>query len=273
MPLLRLLVNARRQFLQLTFQLLNLLAHARQTPPQSVQSFVLFERLDGRAPPDAGPNDLARQDSRLRAYDRSRHHARVVAEADLTADDRVRLDDCAARNAGLRSDDDALAYPHVVADLHEVVNLRPATDPRLAQSAAVNATARADLNVVFDNHGSDLRELVVDARLVAHVAEPVRADDHARVQHHTLAESHAVVQNHVRMKHAPAPHADALADDRARENLRALAYLCALAYTDTRADVNAVAYLRARRNARRRMDERVAASRRAKRLCDEREGE
>src|SRR5436190_19801823 len=126
MEALILLFKLRRQFPHLTFQLLNLLAHARQTPPQSVQSFVLFERLNGRAHPDAGPNDLARQDSRLRAYDRARQHARVVAEADLAAYNRVRLDDGAARNARLRRYDDALADPHVVADLHEVVKLRPA---------------------------------------------------------------------------------------------------------------------------------------------------
>src|SRR5205085_10869003 len=123
---------------------------------------VLFLRLHGRAPPIAGPHYLAGQDSCLRAYDRARQHARVVAEADLAADDRVRLDDGAARNAGLRRDDDSLADLHVVADLHEVVNLRPAPDACLAQSAAVNARTRADLNVVFDNHGSDLRELVID---------------------------------------------------------------------------------------------------------------
>ena len=197
----------------------------------------------------------------------------MVAEADLAAYDRVRLDDCAARNARLRRDDDALADPHVVADLHEVVKLRPAPDSRLAQSAAVNTRVRADLNVVFDDDRSDLRELVVDARLVAHVAEPVRADDHARVQHHTVAERHAFVQDHVRVQHAPAPHADALADDRARKNLRALAYQRALADDDTRADVHAVTYLRARRHARRRMNERVASARRVQRLCDEREGE
>ena len=77
-------------------------------------------------------------------------HARVVAEADLPADDRVRLDDGAARDAGLRRDDDALADLDVVADLHEVVYLRTAPDARLAQRAAVDARVRADLHVVLD---------------------------------------------------------------------------------------------------------------------------
>src|SRR5947209_6345775 len=129
-----------------------------------------------------------------------------------------------------------------------------------AQSAAVNARRRADLNIVFDNHGSDLRELSVDARLVAHVAEPIRTDDHSRVQNHALAERHAVVENHVRVQHTPAPDCHTLADDYADENLRAIAYQRALADNNTRADVNAVAYLRALRHARRRMKERVAAS-------------
>src|SRR5829696_872564 len=85
------LYEARAQFF-------NLLAHAGETFDVRVESLVLVERLDGRAPPDAGPHDLAREDARLRADDRARLHARVVAHADLPADDRVRLDDRAPRN-------------------------------------------------------------------------------------------------------------------------------------------------------------------------------
>src|SRR5256885_13091594 len=66
--------------------------------------------------------------SGLRADDRPRQHARVIAETYLAADDRVRLDDGAPRYAGLRRDDHALADLHVVPDLDEVIYLRPAPD-------------------------------------------------------------------------------------------------------------------------------------------------
>src|SRR5215212_1045364 len=79
-------VGAFGQILQLPLQFLYLLTHPREAAPERVAALLLFERLDGRAPPDAGADDLARQHAGLRADDRARLHARVVAEADLPAD-------------------------------------------------------------------------------------------------------------------------------------------------------------------------------------------
>ena len=53
---------------------------------------------------------------------------------------------------------------HVVADLHEVVDLRAAADPRRAGGGAVDGRAGADLDVVADLDGADLRDLAVRAR-------------------------------------------------------------------------------------------------------------
>jgi len=46
-----------------------------------------------------------------------------------------------------------------VRDVHEVVELRPAADARRAESPAIDGAVRADLDVVLDDDGADLRDL------------------------------------------------------------------------------------------------------------------
>ena len=53
------------QLLHTLAQLFEFIAHLRQTTEVSVQSFVFIERLNGNAPPDAGPHDLAGQHAGL----------------------------------------------------------------------------------------------------------------------------------------------------------------------------------------------------------------
>ena len=111
-------------------------------------------------PPDAGADDLAGENSGLRADDRTRLDAGVVAHSDLAADDAVVLDDRAAGDSGLCGDDDAFADVDVVSDLDEVVDLCAFADVRFAQGSAVDAGVRTDLDVVFDDDGADLREIL-----------------------------------------------------------------------------------------------------------------
>jgi hypothetical protein len=103
-----------------------------------------------------------------------------------------------------------------VPDVYEVVEFRPAPDARLPERAAIHARVRADLHVVFDDHRTHLRELMIALR-IAHVPEPVRADDHARVQHDAFAETHAPVQHDVRVQHTFRAHLRALSDRHARQ--------------------------------------------------------
>ena len=65
------------------FKFPDLFFEASQTFDVRVLTFVFVERLDGRAPPDAAPNDFAGQNSGLRTDHRARFDGRVIAETDL----------------------------------------------------------------------------------------------------------------------------------------------------------------------------------------------
>src|SRR5947208_2024883 len=105
----------------------------------------------------------------------------MVAHSYLSADNAVIFDNGAARDACLRGDDHTFADLNVVCDLHEVVDLSAFADARLAECSAVNAGICADLNIVLDNNGADLRKFNVRVG-IANVSESVRADHYAGVK-------------------------------------------------------------------------------------------
>ena len=76
-------------------------------------------------------------------------------------------------------DDHAMAADDdVVADLHEIIDLRALADDRVAIGAAVDGRAGADLDVVLDDDAADLRHLEVAAR--AHARSRSRPGRYAR---------------------------------------------------------------------------------------------
>ena len=98
----------------------------------------------------------------------------------------------AAGEAGLRGDDDVLADLHVVADVDEVIDFCAAADAGFVERAAVDGRVGSDLDVVFDDEASDLRELLVASGLgVADVAEAFTAEDGSCLHDDAIAESGA----------------------------------------------------------------------------------
>src|ERR1043165_4204398 len=77
---------SRLQLTNLLAQLFDLLAHLRQAVDVRVNAFVFVQRPHGNAPPHAGPDNLAGQDSCLRADDGALLDSRVIAKPDLAAD-------------------------------------------------------------------------------------------------------------------------------------------------------------------------------------------
>src|SRR5437016_4239281 len=88
-------------------------------------------------------------------------------------------------DADLRDQQAVLADADVVADLHEIIDLGPFPDYRLAEGGAIDRAIRADLHVIFDADRSDLRNLVVPPAL-GRESEAVRSDHHAAVRMHLL---------------------------------------------------------------------------------------
>src|SRR5207247_2618028 len=111
----------------------------------------------------------------------------VIAHARLPGDDDALAAGGRAGDAGLADEDVPRADAAVVADLHQVVDLRPRADPRRAEGAAVDRRAGADFNVVANLNMAELWSLDVLA-LDAAVAEAVGPDDAAGVNDDSVAD-------------------------------------------------------------------------------------
>src|SRR5713226_466964 len=104
-------------------------------------------------------------------------------------------------------------------DVHQVVELRTATDARTAQRASIHAGVRTQFDVVFNDHGSDLRKLVV-ALLVADITKTVCANDYTGMQDHSIANGDVVIDHDVRMNDTLAAHNDVVANTYSGQDLR-----------------------------------------------------
>src|SRR5881628_1917671 len=156
-------------------------------------------------PPLAGGHVLV--DAGLGAEDRSVADRQVVREPDLARRDDAAAEVARARDPDLSHDDRVLADLDVVTDLDEVVDLGPAADDRPAEHGAIDRRVGADVHVVLDHDGTDLRDLAM-AAAVEDVAESVAADDGAGLDDHTAPEPHPFAQNDARMEHRLLAHLD-----------------------------------------------------------------
>ncbi len=88
----------------------------------------------------------------------------MSGDAGLSAERGEIADHARSGNAGLRHQNGVTADDDVVADLHEIIDLRAFADHRVAIGAAVDGHAGADLDVVLDDDPADLRHLEMAAR-------------------------------------------------------------------------------------------------------------
>src|SRR5688572_8754872 len=88
--------------------------------------------------------------SGLPADPRPRTDRDVPAQPRLPGEHTPIADPRRPRDADLRHDQAPRPDLHVVADLHEVIDLRSCADDRVVDAAAVNRAVRPDLHVVAD---------------------------------------------------------------------------------------------------------------------------
>ena len=98
--------------------------------------------------------------TRLRHDDALVSDGQMTRDADLSRNGHVVADDGASGNAHERANDAMLTNNAVVADLHEVVDLRTGTDAGPPEATAVDRRIRADLNVVANFNEANLRNLL-----------------------------------------------------------------------------------------------------------------
>src|SRR5947209_7959604 len=145
----------------------------------------------------------------------------MTGDARLSGHDDVVSELGRAGDAGLRYQQAMLAEAYVVADLHEVVDLRPLADHRLAEGRAVDRRAGTDLDVVFDPHDADLGDLVMTAAVRCE-AVAVGADHGTAVDDAAVADLRAVVDRDLRIDDAVAADRGAGLDRDVRIDHRAV---------------------------------------------------
>src|SRR5262249_18763820 len=141
----------------------------------------------------------------------------------LARDDAIAAYRGSAGKPGEGGHDGVFADLDIVADLDQVVEFCPATNSRAAESRAVNAAVRADLDIVFDHHAAHLQELDLAPVLVGREAEAVGADHHAAVNATSRADLGLVIDRNVGEDHSVIADAAVIADDHPRMQRHAVA--------------------------------------------------
>ena len=171
----------------------------------------------------------------------------MAGQARLAAEGGEIADHGRAGNAALRHQNAMAADDDVVGDLHQIVDLGPFADDRVAVGAAVDRRPGADLDVVLNDDAADLRHLEMPAR-PEREAEAVLADMDAGMDDDAVADQRAD-DRRLGADDGVAADAHAGADDRVGADQRAGADL--RAGPDHRAGIDDDARLESRR----RMDE------------------
>src|SRR5438309_10790394 len=161
-----------------------------QAADVSIQSFVFVERLNRYSPPYPRTDNLTGQNACFRSNHRSALHQNVIAKSNLAADDAIIFDGDAAADPGLRGNHDALTDIAVVSNMDQIVELGSLSNARATERAAIDGRVCAELDVVLDNHGADLRKLVI-AHVAANVTKAVGADYNSSMQKDSVANRHA----------------------------------------------------------------------------------
>ncbi len=146
----------------------------------------------GIAADDLAGLDVA-GDSRLRGGDGSVAYGAVAGDADLSGEDDAAADGGRSGEADLGTEQGVAADGGAVAYLDEIVDLGPGVDAGFADAGAVDAGVGLDFDVVFEDGGAGLLDLVpasagLDACLFGE-AEAVGSDDGSVLEDDVVAEA------------------------------------------------------------------------------------
>src|SRR5579884_3780277 len=88
-----------------------------------------------------------------------------------------------------------------MADLNEIVDLRPGADDRKSQCCPIDGDVGAQFDIIFNDHPADLRNLLIFPP-VRGEPESIAADDRPAVDDHPLADLHPLSDRDVRINQA-----------------------------------------------------------------------
>src|SRR5579862_476698 len=111
----------------------------------------------------------------------------MLGDADLLTDGDEVFDGHVPRNTSLRSHEATPPHTHVVCDLHEIVDLAPLSDHRVAGEAPINRSIGTYFHVVLDDDALGLRGLFVSF-WASEVTESVLANARTGMHDHPVAD-------------------------------------------------------------------------------------
>src|SRR5690349_693386 len=152
---------------------------------------IVFQRTCRRSPEDDSlpPQHLSGKDSALTTENRSTLDLRVLADANLAADNRARTNSGTSGDSSLSCDHSIFSDLNVMADVDHVVELRSTTNHRLIERSTIHSAVGSNLDIIFDEQSPYLREELMAAVLVLHIAKACRAKHSSGL--HTNAIAHA----------------------------------------------------------------------------------
>src|SRR5262249_5024933 len=128
----------------------------------------------------------------LRGDDNAVANLAMPGHAHLPRQDHVLPDSGRSSQAYLRAQHGVFADHAVVGHMGQVVEFRVPPNARFTKAGPVNATVGLDLHIVFNHDPADLGNFVPVSLIVLGEPESIRADDHAVVEQHVIADCAAL---------------------------------------------------------------------------------
>src|SRR6202167_1739389 len=179
-------------------------------PRQRRQLLQILPNRLRRSPPESHtfpPQNFVRQHATLAAQHHSFFNARMFANADLASEHHLILNHNAAGKPSLRRDHHILSQAAVVADVHQVIDLRSLPNARFIERSAVDRRVSADLYIVLDHQPAHLGKFLVASTLrIANVSEAIASENGARMHNHAVAQRSACIDRDLRINFAVPPN-------------------------------------------------------------------
>src|SRR5437879_2331631 len=111
----------------------------------------------------------------------------MISEAHLAANDCPVFNHATAGDPRLGGNHDIFTDPHIVANVHKVIELRSAPNHGCIECAAIDGGVGSDLNIVVNLESADLGKFFVfSCATVAHIAESIAAQNGPRMDHYPI---------------------------------------------------------------------------------------
>src|SRR5262249_39873077 len=126
----------------------------------------------------------------------------MAADTDLAGENHSIANTRTARHSNLGAEQRILANDTGMSNLNQIIEFRAALDSGLAGRSSINSSAGADLDVVFDNDTTDLRDLQPMLFFIFGKSKSIAADHRVIVNDHALADNRVFANRHSRMNFA-----------------------------------------------------------------------